>query len=98
MRDLKKEFDEITLMKCFEIEVFDKRIKENDYVLFDITIDGNQLKASHIGLTTEEEQSKFIAFKTIDLDDCFSLDLQLQALYEKCSEAIINSDFFQLTN
>lgn len=100
MKTLINEFNAITLDKVFEIEVFDTRIEENDYILFDISIDekNNTLIAQHIGLTKKQEQSKFIAFQSIELDDCFSIDEILQELHSECIEAICNSDFYQLTD
>ena len=98
MNDLIKEFQDIKLMKLFEIEVIDVRSREKEHILFNISIDeaSNTLQAQHVGLTIEEEQSRLLAFKSIDLDDCFSLDEHLQQLYEVCTEAILNSDFYTL--
>ena len=98
MENLINEFNAITLMKVFEIEVLDNRTNDIDYILFDISIDqkNNTLRAQHVGLTHKEEQSKFIAFKSIELDDCFSLDENLQELLEECTTAIMDSDFYQL--
>ena len=96
IKELKQEFSEITLMRLFEIEVTDKRTKETDYIIFDITIEDDKLLAHHVSLTIEEENSKFIAYKEVDLDDCFSLDENLQYLYEECTTAILDSDFYNL--
>ena len=96
IKELKSEFDAITKERVFEIEVIDKRSNEPDYILFDIAIEKNTLFAQHISLTAREERSKKIAFKKVVLDDCFSLDENLQELFEVCNEAIINGDFYEL--
>ena len=100
IENLIEEFNNVTKMKVFEIEVFDKRTNEKDYVLFDISIneEKNTFEAQHVGLTIEEENSNKIAFKSIDFNDCYSLDEHLQELYSKCQDAIINSDFFQFVD
>lgn len=96
MENLKQEFEEITLLRIFEIEVIDRRTNEADYIIFDISINGDNLQAQHVGLNKEEEQSDKIAFKSIELDDCFSLDENLFDLLEECNEAINNSEFYEL--
>lgn len=93
----KKELYNKHKIPCFEIEVFDNRTNQKDWVLFNIEIYKNNVRAQHIGLTVEEEESDKISFKSIDIDDVFSLEEHLQELYDICIEAIINSDFFSLT-
>ena len=94
---IKKEFEDLTLIKMFEIPVINKKTGESDFILFDILVSGNYLKAQHEGLTTLDLNSDKIAFKQIEIDDCFSLDQNLQELYSVCLQAIIDSDFFTLT-
>lgn len=98
MEKLIEEFKLVEKMKLFEIEVFNKSEKENEFLTFDISIDvdNNTLVAQHVALTNEEEQSDKIAFKSVDLDDCFSLDELLQELYNTCLETIIDSEFYEL--
>ena len=100
MNNLIDQFNSITKMKVFEIEVKDVRTNEDEYILFNIEIDAekNILKASHIALTIDEEKSKFIAVKSIDLDETFSMDEHLQELYSACIDAIISSDFYKLVD
>jgi hypothetical protein len=83
---------------CFEIAVIDKRTNEEDYIIFDIEIpvSKGKLRASHVGLTEQEEQSEKIAFKSVDVNECFSLDEHLQELHGECAEAVCNSDFYEL--
>jgi hypothetical protein len=98
IQTLKTEFEAITLMRLFEVEVIDQRTKETDYIIFDIAIKGDTLQAQHEALNKEEEESPKIAFKSVDLDDCFSLVEHLQNLYSECVEAICNGEFYELAD
>ena len=98
METLQQQWDAITLIKIFEIEVIDKRTGLKDYIIFDITMNKGYLIASHVALTRAEEGRNFIAFKAIEIDDSFTLDENLQELYEVCIESITNSDFYKLNN
>lgn len=97
MKTIQAQFDELNLIKCFEIQVIDKRTNEIEYIIFDIEINDNILKATHEGLTQAQCDSDKIAFVSIDIDEDFSLNENLQELYSECVNAIINSDFFELT-
>ena len=96
LKEFKTEFDNITLFKIFEIEVIDIKSNEPDYIIFNISIDGTNLKAQHVGLTEKEENSKFISFKSIEIDTDFSMDENLQELSEECTSAIIDSTLYKL--
>jgi len=96
MKTIEQQFSEVTLIKCFEVEVLDTRTNETDYIIFHIDIDENNFVATHVGLTVEQEQSNKIAFVSIEIDEDFSLDENLQELNFACMEAIISSDFYQL--
>jgi hypothetical protein len=97
IEQLKKEFAAINLMKLFEIPVFDNKTGELEYLSFDISIDGDSLRAEHIALNEDEEKSDKMAFKSIELGDCFSLDENLQSLYDECLDAVFASDYFTLS-
>jgi hypothetical protein len=96
MKTIEQQFSEVTLIKCFEVEVLDTRTNETEYIIFDVDIVGNNFVATHVGLTVEQEQSNKIAFVSIEIDEDFSLDENLQELYSACIDAIISSDFYQL--
>jgi len=98
MEDLTKEFNECTKIMVFEIEVQNIRTQEKDYVLFDLEIRDSEIIATHEALTTEEQEGNLIAFKSIQLDEALSLDEHLQELHEECINAILESDFFTLTD
>ena len=95
MKNLIEEFNNITLIKCFEIEVIDMRTNETEYILCDISIQDDKLIAQRIALNEEEENSPKIAFTSWDLDDTFSLDENLQTLHELCVNEIIDSPFYR---
>ena len=98
METLIKDFEDITLMKLFEIKVINTKTKETDFIIFNISVnkENNTLIAQHVALNEEEENSNKIAFKSIDLDDCFTIDENLEELYSECIEAIIRGDFYDL--
>lgn len=96
LQGLINEWNNVTKLRIFEIEVINKESKEPDYIIFDIEIKDNNFIAKHVGLTTEEDQSNFVAFKSIEIDEDFNLDANLQDLYEECIQAIIDSDFYNL--
>tara|TARA_R110002051_G_scaffold318265_1_gene400448 strand:+ start:94 stop:390 length:297 start_codon:yes stop_codon:yes gene_type:complete len=98
MKTLEQQFNEITKFKIFEIEVIDNRTNETEYITFDISIGKDILTAQHVALTKLEEESNNIAFKESYCDNSFSLDENLQDLYDKCLSAIWNSDFYTLAN
>lgn len=98
LTEFKQEWDNITLLKCFEVPVLDNRTNEATFIVFDIQIVGRSFVAQFEALTEKQNKSKKIACikRVIDLD--FSLDNNLQELHEDCTTAIIDSDFFTLAD
>ena len=96
LQDITEEFNNIDKIKCFEMEVIDKRSQDEDYIIFDIAIEGNELIAQHVALNEAEEQSKFVAYKSVEIDEGFSLDENLSNLLDECTTAILNSEFYEL--
>jgi hypothetical protein len=92
---IKAEFDSLQLDRIFELPVINKT-GEIDYIIFNIEIVGNEFRAYHEPLTTEQEASEKIAFCSIEIDPDFSLDEHLTELYGECQQAILESDFFEL--
>jgi hypothetical protein len=78
----------------FEIEVI--MDGEKGWILFDISICEDTVRAEHVALNEAEEESDKIAFKSVDIDPDFSLDWHLQQLLEECQTAIMNSDFVEM--
>lgn len=96
LQDITEEFNNLDKIKMFEIEVIDKRSQEEDYIIFNIAIEGNKLIAQHVALNEAEEQSNFVAYKSVEIDEGCSLDENLQNLSEECTNAILNSEFYEL--
>ena len=99
MNDLQKEFKEVSqkLMMLFEVPVIDKKTGKEDWIIFDVELWDNELVAIHVPLTEEQNKSDKIAYVSVELDSDFSLDEHLQDLYSGCITAIIDSDFYELT-
>jgi len=95
LENFKNDFDNITLMKVFELEVMNKETKDLDYILFDISIKDSCLVALHEPLTIAEIKSDKIAFKSVEIDLDFSMNKNLENLYDACINAILNSDFYE---
>ena len=93
---IKAEFDSLKLERIFEIQVIRKSTSEIDYIIFEIEIVGNEFRAYHEPLTTEQNNSEKIAFCSIEIDPDFSLDENLSELFSECQQAIIDSEFFEL--
>lgn len=94
--NIKAEFDGLKLDKIFEIQVIRKNTGEIDYIIFRIEIVGDKFRAYHEPLTSEQRSSEKIAFCSIEIDSCFSLDENLAELFNECQQAIIDSEFFAL--
>ena len=97
LSEFKQEWQQVTKMKLFEIAVIDKRRNEPDYITFDIEIQGRSFIAQHEALTGQQERSKKIAYVKQVIDPDFSLDENLQELYSGCIQAIIDSEYFELS-
>lgn len=91
------DWNAVTLCKVFEIPVIDKRTNKPEYIVFDISISGYSFIAHHESLNTKQENSKKISFVKVVIDTDFSIDSNLEELYSECIQAIIESDFFELT-
>jgi hypothetical protein len=96
MKTIQQQFDALTTIRVFEILVTDKRTNDKEYILFDIDINGNNLEATHEALTTKQAKSNKIAFVSIEIDENFSLDENLQELYTQCDSALMASEFFEI--
>lgn len=90
------QFDAIQKIKCFEIPVINTRTEESEYLLFNISIEGGKFLALHEPLTFAEKESGKLSFCTCDIDTDFSIDENLETLYDVCISAITESDFFEL--
>ena len=93
---IQQTWDEISLLKLFEIEVLNKNTGKNEYIIFDIELIKNKLIAFHEPTTKKEAKSRNIATVQIKIDHDFSIDENLQRLFEGCQTKIIESEFFEL--
>ena len=93
---IRAEFDSLKLERIFEVQVVKKSTGEIDYIIFEIEIVGDEFRAYHEPLTTEQSDSEKIAFCSVEIDPDFSLDENLIELFNECQQAIIDSEFFVL--
>ena len=94
---MKNGFDTCGNIPIFEIQVITKQTNNVNYITFDISILKNSFIAIHESLTIKEKKSKKIAYKKLVIDTYSSLDENLQALYEVCINAILESEFYELS-
>ena len=97
-KQLRNELIESGKISMFETEVYSNLQLEQVWNDFQVEVDlkSNELRAYHVPFTAEQEKSNKIAFESVDIDECFSLDEHLQDLYSVCIEAIINSEYYEL--
>lgn len=96
MKSIQTKFEAINNLKIFEIDVFNKRTQQLDYIIFEIFATEFELIAQHEGLTQQECESEKIAYKAVNIDEDFTIDENLQELYDECIQAIIDSEYFEL--
>ena len=96
MGTIEQQFSECKKIMAFELMVLNKRTDEIEYLLFNLTISNNEIRANRVPLTEGEESGFFITYERVVIEENFSLDQHLQALYERCVDAIIASPFYAL--
>jgi hypothetical protein len=96
-KTISEQFDNLNKLPLFEIPVIDKRTQDDEYIIFNISIQDNKFRAEHIALNRKQENSDKIAFCSVNLDSFLTLDQNLQDLYNECINAIINSTFYELS-
>ena len=91
-----KSWNEVTKLKMFEVEVINKQTSERDWIIFDIKLKGITFYAYHEPLSKKQSKSKKIAFlkQVCDLD--FSIDANLDSLFDGCLCAILDSEYYSL--
>ena len=94
MEKLIKEWEACQLMKVFEFEVIDRRTGDKTWLTFDVSLVGGQFIAQHEALSEDQAASELIASVQIEIDADFSLDENLQALHDACTNALSESTFF----
>jgi hypothetical protein len=95
-KTISEQFESLTTLPIFEVETIDKRTKEIEYIIFNISIQNNKFRAEHIALNQEQENSDKIAYCSVNIDSFLTLNENLQDLYDECINAIIESTFYEL--
>ena len=80
----------------FEIAV--TREGEGDWIACEVFFKGNSLVAQREGVSTKEENSKYIASNRIVVDSCLTLDEHLQDLHEAVRDSIRDGDLYTLAD
>jgi len=83
LEEIKKQFDDITKMKIFEMEIVHTQTKEKDYVIFNL-----EYNDTHLIATSNNDDIKDCS---VEWDTNFDIDAHLGYLSEECSNAIMNS-------
>jgi hypothetical protein len=96
-KTISEQFESLNTLPMFEIETIDKRTKEQEYIIFDISIQDNKFRAEHIALNEAQQQSNKIAFCSVNVDSFLTLDENLQELYDECINSILESSFYELS-
>lgn len=95
-KEFQKQWDEVTKLKMFEIEVINNKTNENEYIMFDVSIEDDYFVARRDALNFEEQASDKISFSKIEIDYDFSLNENLGELYDACITDIMQGDFFSI--
>ena len=95
-KQLAQELEGSSAMPYFEIAV--TREGEGDWISCGVFFKGNSLVAQREGVSTKEEDSKYIASNRIVVDSCFTLDEHLQDLHEAVCESIRDGDLYTLAD
>jgi len=72
-------------------EILTQKGAEKEYITFDISINGNMLRAEHVAFSIEENESIYVAAIKREIDLDFSLDENLQELYTDCINKLIHN-------
>lgn len=83
------DWNNITLLKMFEIEVYNEISKEDDHIIYDIHLDLNNMT-----FWTHSIDSENPVEIEIDLD--YSIDSNLEEFYDACIIDIIEADDYNL--
>jgi hypothetical protein len=96
MHTFQQQLNNSPFIPVLEIEVIDQN-GQADYIHCEVSVRGNQLIAQRDAVSKKEENSRYIAKSSIDIDsDCFSLDEHLGDLYSEISNDILFGDLYNL--
>jgi hypothetical protein len=95
-KTISEQFENLSTLPMFEIETIDKRTKEQEHIIFNISIQNNKFIAQHVALNEAQEHSNKIAFCSVNIDSFLTLDENLHDLYDECINSILESTFYEL--
>ena len=97
-KQLQQELEGSSAMPYFEIAV--TREGNPDWIGIDCEVffKDNSLVAQRVGVSTKEENSKYIAQNSVVVDNVLTLDEHLQELYEEVINSIIEGDLYTLAD
>ncbi len=95
-KQLQQELNDSEAMPYFEIAV--TREGEGDWIDCEVFFEGNSLVAQRVGVSTKEENSKYIASNRIVVDSFLTLDEHLQDLHEAVCDSIREGDLYTLAD
>jgi len=82
-----------TLRERGTLPYFEIELKKGGFMLYSIEEEATgKLLAKREPITKAEEESDYISYVGIDVDPEFSIDENLQALYEECIYDLIDND------
>lgn len=96
-KTIREQFESMDKLPLFEIAVVDKRTQTDEYIIFNISLEGSKFIAQHIALNQEQEDSNKIAFCSVSASNWLTLDENLEELFCECIEAINESTFYELS-
>ena len=95
-KQLQQELNDSEAMPYFEIAV--TREGAGDWIECEVFFEGCSLVAQRVGVSTKEENSKYIASDSIVVDSCFTLDEHLQDLHEAVCDSIREGGLYTLAD
>ena len=93
-KQLQQELEGSSALPYFEVSV--TREGEEDWISCEVFFKGNRLVAQRVGVSTKEEDSKYIAQNSVVVDSALTLDEHLQELHEEVLNSIIEGDLYTL--
>ena len=93
-KQLEQELEGSSAMPYFEVAV--TQDGEPEWVGCEVFFKGNSLVAQREAVSTQEENSKYIAQNSVVVDSAFTLDEHLQELHEEVLNSIIEGDLYTL--
>ena len=96
IKNLLEELKESGKLTIFEIPVVNIETKEADYIICNIGADDTRFFATRVGITKEENESKYVSATIVYIDNNKTLDYHLEGLYEAIIEEICNSEIYNL--